>query len=57
MFSEAELVLLNGALDQALSSNKRMQATRPQFHAVWKQVETDLLALKLKCNTPIAKSK
>nr|QJB19255.1 MAG: hypothetical protein [Microvirus sp.] len=52
MFPESELTLLNAALDQSLASNKRMQATRPQFHAVWKQMETDLLALKLKINTP-----
>lgn len=52
MFNEGELLLLNTALDQSLASNKRMQATRPQFSAVWKQMETDLLAVKLKINTP-----
>lgn len=56
MFSESELALLNTALDQSLASNKRMQATRPQFSAVWRQMESDLLALRLKCNTP-AKTK
>lgn len=53
MFSEAELFLLNTALDQSLASNKRMQTVRPQFSAVWRQMETDLLALKVKCNTPV----
>lgn len=53
MFNENELNLLNTALDQSLASNKRMQATRPQFSAVWRQMESDLLALKVKVNTPV----
>lgn len=51
MFTDEELLLINTALDQSLASNKRMMATRPQFHSVWNQMETDLLALKVKCNT------
>lgn len=57
MFTENELALLNTALDQSLASNKRLQASRPQFSVVWRQVESDLLAVKAKVNTPPTKPK
>lgn len=48
MFNAAEIELLNDAIAQSLASNKRMQVSKPKFHSIFAQIETDLLALKVK---------
>lgn len=61
MFNQAEIAMLNDALNMALQSNKRMQNSKPKFKEMFDIIENDLNALKLKINTlntkdtPVAK--
>lgn len=57
MFNETEIEMLNDALDMALTSNKRMQNSKPKFAAIFQKIDADLNALKIKLNTPQGKNK
>jgi len=46
--TEQEIELLQDALNMALSSNRRMQNSKPKFHAVFAQIDRDINALKTK---------
>lgn len=48
-----EIKIIMEALDMALASNKRMQTSKPKFHAVFTAIETDITALKLKLTQPL----
>lgn len=52
MFTEIELQMLNDALDMAITSNKRAQNSKPNpaFIPVYKKLQDDLNALKIKLN-------
>lgn len=51
MFTTAELQIINDALDAKLASNKRFQRDKPEFHEIFMKIETDILAVRNKCNT------
>lgn len=60
MFTNEELELLHEALNMMLQSNKRMQVSKPKFSQIFKKIEDDINALKIKLNsntlnTPVAK--
>ena len=47
-FNADETDMLIEALNMLNNSNKRMQASKPKFRAVFDKIETDITALKLK---------
>lgn len=58
MFTQQEIETLIDALNMALASNKRMQASKPKFANIFMTIENDLNALKVKVSQlPITKQK
>lgn len=55
MFTADEITIILDALNMALASNKRMQVSKPKFHAVFESIERDINAVKAKLSAPEAR--